>query len=328
MARAMSLHIGVNVPAGRMNARPLNHSEDFAWKMAVLANQAGYASMTVLRNQTATRQAVQNALTEAAELLGTGDSLLVTFSGHGTQEHDVNQDERGGVDEGWCLADGVLLDDELAGYWTRFSSGVRIVVVSESCHSGGIDRDDEDDPSRPQHTPHTAPPVYRGEEPVMDYSRTCTGAPRSNSRDIRADVLLLTACRKEEEAVEGIFSGVLLDLWADGTFQGNYCELYQRLHHCVSSRAGHHPEIMLLGAGNPAFPLEPAFRVAGHGPRYRDAYGYGYGGDSGYPAGDGYRGGGGYGPGYRGGDEYRDDDGCRGGRGFPGDGHRGGGYRS
>ena len=39
-------------------------------------------------------------------------------------------------DETWCLYDGELIDDELAELWAHFAKGVRIVVLSDSCHSG------------------------------------------------------------------------------------------------------------------------------------------------------------------------------------------------
>jgi hypothetical protein len=42
------------------------------------------------------------------------------------------------MDETWCLYDGQLLDDELHGAWEKFQAGVRILVFSDSCHSGTV----------------------------------------------------------------------------------------------------------------------------------------------------------------------------------------------
>jgi hypothetical protein len=44
------------------------------------------------------------------------------------------------MDETWCLFDGELLDDELHELWARFTRGVRVLVLSDSCHSGTVTR--------------------------------------------------------------------------------------------------------------------------------------------------------------------------------------------
>ncbi|HEX2207739.1 MAG TPA: caspase family protein [Longimicrobium sp.] len=144
MRRAVSIHIGVNQPGGRACTQPvLMTSEEAAWRMAALASQAGYESLQVLRGRAATRFAVHNALTGAAGMLETGDNLLVTFSGHGGQLNDARDAEPN--DESWCLFDGQLVDDKLAGYWRLFEPGVRIVVISDSCFSGGMNRNGDED---------------------------------------------------------------------------------------------------------------------------------------------------------------------------------------
>jgi hypothetical protein len=146
MTQAISIHVGVNRPQGRHEAN-LVHSEASAWRMAQVAKQAGFQSMLVLRGAWATRAAVAGALQRAAEALEPEGNLLVTFSGHGCEQADMDMGalrERSGMDEGWCLHDGTLLDDELLTCWRRFKPGVRIVVVSESCHSGDVGRDEED----------------------------------------------------------------------------------------------------------------------------------------------------------------------------------------
>lgn len=284
--RAVSLHIGVNRPAGRMAGFPLRQSEDVAWRMAGLANRAGFDSLRVLRGESATRQAVHNALTEAAATLADGDSLLVTFSGHGTQERDLDADEWGGIDEGWCLADGVMLDDKLSGYWRLFESGVRIVVVSESCYSGGMDRDDHGYPGpwgsgsaggRPGPAgPRDRTPVYRDapDVAVVDYTRSCIADPPRDSLGIRASVLLLSASRKEQVSQEELFSNHLLGVWDDGAFRGSYCELHREVgERVIRENATQQPQIMMVGSGDLAFPLEPAFHVdrerSGRGGTYR-----------------------------------------------------------
>lgn len=312
MSRAVSIHIGVNVPQGRLSGHPLRESETLAWRMAGLAERAGYDSLRVLRGPAATRRAVHEALTGAAGALGPGDTVFVSFAGHGLQEPDRDGDEGHGWDEGWCLADGVLVDDKLAGYWRLFDAGVRIVVVAESCYSGGSGRDDHlASPGRPilaptvrvmrdggtgtrtmrdggSRTPvmpnggYVTPAPSSGGfgTPVMapvaaaHYAASCIAeAPRSTD-GIRASLLLLAAAREEQPAQEGLFTKYLLKLWADGAFPGSYCDLHRQIRDCVmSERCTQEPQILMLGASDPSFPLEPAFRVDRGGPS-RDRINY------------------------------------------------------
>jgi hypothetical protein len=269
MARAVSIHIGVDHPHG--NHVPLRASESNAWRMAGLANQAGYTSLLVLRGRAATRQAVHEALTGAAGTLAEEDYLLVTFSGHGIQQPDGadDPDERCGRDQGWCMADGTLLDDKLAGYWRLFEPGVRIVVVSESCYSGGMGRDDKNEQTSvlppPFATVYRGPSVYRGgwrSVAGADYAGSCIGEPPRDTDGIRASLLMLTASREEQTAQEGLFARHLLDVWADGAFYGSYCDLHREVKaRVMRERSTQEPQILMLGSGDRGFPLCPAFRL-------------------------------------------------------------------
>jgi hypothetical protein len=76
----------------------------------------------------------------AAKELTEGDLFLVTYAGHGGQMPDNSGEESDNKDETWCLYDGQLRDDELYRFWQYFREGVRILVVSDSCHSGTVAR--------------------------------------------------------------------------------------------------------------------------------------------------------------------------------------------
>jgi hypothetical protein len=54
---------------------------------------------------------------------------------------DENNDEGDGADETWCLQDRQFLDDELFQHFRLFKPGVRIIVISDSCHSGTVTKD-------------------------------------------------------------------------------------------------------------------------------------------------------------------------------------------
>ncbi|HEX8394935.1 MAG TPA: caspase family protein [Longimicrobium sp.] len=261
----MSIHIGVNRPHGPEGGRPLQYSEATAWRMAELATRAGYDSLQVLRGAAATRAAVHQALTGAAGALGAGDTLLLTFSGHGVRVRDEDADERDGLDEAWCLADTVMMDDTLAGYWSLFERGVRIVVVSESCYGGGMGRTgmDLELPAGGRAGAGIAPVRWRGQALSVDAlaGNPCIAEPPRHHDGIRASVLLLCAAGETEPARDGVFTRFLLDLWDDGAFRGSYCDLYRLLRQRVTCESPQQMQIAMMGAPDPGFSMAPAFHV-------------------------------------------------------------------
>nr|WP_304521779.1 caspase family protein [Bacillus toyonensis] len=65
--------------------------------------------------------------------------FFVSYSGRGGQNRKRN-DETDGFDETRCLYDGQFTDDELYSLWHLFKEDVRIIVLSDSCHSGTVTR--------------------------------------------------------------------------------------------------------------------------------------------------------------------------------------------
>src|SRR6187397_378801 len=142
MAQGLSLHIGLNSVNPKHYAGwsgKLTACEADANDMASIAGSRKFASKKLLTKK-ATRSAVKSAIAAAAKKLKSGDIFFITYSGHGGQLPDQNGDEDDGLDETWCLYDGELVDDELFAAWANFRSGVRILVLSDSCHSGTVAR--------------------------------------------------------------------------------------------------------------------------------------------------------------------------------------------
>lgn len=258
MPRAVSIHIGVNYSRDRYPGQPLRHSEDAAWRMAQLANRAGYLSLRILRGAEATRGAVVEALEEAARTLEAGDILFLSYSGHGSREPDPNRDEGDPCDEAWCLHDGILPDDGLVELWRKFRAGVRILVVAECCFGGGGFRDADGSPVAARRS------VWRG-EPVMPYvtslPSTCIAEAPLDAYGISASILAIAAARDDQTARDGVFMDELMRVWDDGAFTGSFCDLFDEVRQRVMARASHEPQIMMLGASDTAFPLEPAFHL-------------------------------------------------------------------
>ena len=115
----------------------LNACEFDALDMADIAKSQGFKANTLLTT-TATRAKITEEIRNAAQTLKTGDIFMLSYSGHGGQLPDLNGDEIDAIDETWCTYDGQLVDDELYELLAEMEQGVRILVFSDSCHSGTV----------------------------------------------------------------------------------------------------------------------------------------------------------------------------------------------
>jgi len=136
----VSIHIGVD----RVNevhygsSYLLDSCENDANKMHEIAEALGYDAVTLV-NEDATVLNFTSFMRNAIENLYEGDSILVSFSGHGSQipntAIDTEDDYR---DETLCFYDRMLIDDELYALLGQFKEGVRVHLVFDSCHSGTV----------------------------------------------------------------------------------------------------------------------------------------------------------------------------------------------
>ena len=172
-----------------------------------------------------------------------GDIFLFTFSGHGGQIKDCDGDEEDGMDETWCLYDGYLLDDELGARWKEFKRGVRIIVISASCHSGTAIRAYTSD-CFPGNTPDHA-----CKKEIKQNAKSILSS-YINDGTIRASILHISACEDEQEALDGdklsLFTRLLLQHWDNGNFTGNYEELVRR----IRSESGYNQRAGIATLGN------------------------------------------------------------------------------
>jgi hypothetical protein len=107
--------------------------------MAVLCALEGVEAHT-LSDRAATRAGVAAAWRAAIDGLRAGDLVVVYYSGHGGVVGDTDGDERDGYDEHWCLWDGPMLDDHLYALLCESPVGLRVALISDSCHSGSMMR--------------------------------------------------------------------------------------------------------------------------------------------------------------------------------------------
>lgn len=250
MAMGISLHIGLN----RVDPEhyrgwdgTLRGCEHDAQDMSRLAGSLGY-STSLLLTADATVARVTGAIDAAAKALGPGDIFFVTYSGHGGQVPDTNGDERQATtdevgafpdryDETWVLFDRMLVDDELFELWSRFAPMARIVMLSDSCHSGTVakaapweDDPDDDEPNRriPIDVEERVYEAHRAQ-----YDDVQAVVPTRTASSIQATVALVSGCMDNQESADGRtngrFTARLLDVWDEGRFTGSLAALHEAI---------------------------------------------------------------------------------------------------
>jgi hypothetical protein len=273
-----SLHIGLNsVAASHYEgwSGPLGGCEFDANDMAALARSRGMAAK-VLLTKNATRARVLAGIRAAATRLKKGDMFFLTYSGHGGQMRDVTGEEEDSRDETWCLYDGELIDDELYLELSRFAAGVRVLVLSDSCHSGTVTRalvaaGADVAPRSRMMPPAVADATYRKHQRFYDGLQRkiakAAGTARVTDPDtvlahlpvkprvtsiaakFRAASILISGCQDNQTSMDGdrngAFTEALLGTWSNGTFPGDY----RRFHAAIRGRlpASQSPNLFTLG---------------------------------------------------------------------------------
>jgi hypothetical protein len=258
--RGLSLHIGLNAVSATHYqgwSGELSACEFDANDMAAIARAAGMKS-TVLLTKKATRANVFRAVAASAKTLKPGDLLFITYSGHGGQIPDVTGEEADKLDETWCLYDGEVIDDEIYLALSRFASGVRVLVLSDSCHSGTVTRARPPQPGEvPQGRSKMMPPAvamrtYREHQAFYDKLQRdvarasgkastpdpdsalarITVSPRLTAiaNDTKASVILISGCQDNQTSMDGDHNGAfteqVLQVWDHGKYRGNYAKFY------------------------------------------------------------------------------------------------------
>ncbi len=133
----LALCVGINDYPGTGSdlSGCVNDARD--WKQAL---QARGFTVTTLFDKQATAVAIRAALTKLVRAGAKGDTVVFTFSGHGSWLPDDDGDEVDGRDEMICPYDvssgGAVMDDDLHEIFSLREDGVRLVFLADSCHSG------------------------------------------------------------------------------------------------------------------------------------------------------------------------------------------------
>jgi hypothetical protein len=288
MTKGLSIHIGLNSvdPAHYAGwSGNLRACEADAHSMNAISAARGFQSTVFLTAQ-ATSANVINALQQAARDLKSGDILLITYSGHGGQVPDRNGEEDDGRDETWALYDRQLVDDELYALWGLFQAGVRIFMLSDSCHSGTMTRAIAAIPGTDalyeNSTAALSGDLVSSNEPsnfrvlpieIQDatymqnrdeYDQIQKDNPTGDKTPVNASVILISGCQDNQTSMDGVnnglFTGTLLKVWNNDQFKGGYrtfCRRIVRLMPPIQT-----PNFFTVGAQNKTFEQQTPFAIS------------------------------------------------------------------
>jgi hypothetical protein len=283
MTRGISLHIGLNEVDPQHYAGwdgKLAACEFDANDMQAIATSRGFES-SVLLTQQATSDAVVQAIERAAQELEPGDIFFITYSGHGGQVPDVNDEgELDSSDETWLAYDRQIVDDELFALWTKFKPGVRIAVLSDSCHSGSVNKGITNAGSVPdpvataeeaakQEPRFRALPrdkmieTYAQNHVLYDGIQEEVPSSTSSESELGARVLLISGCQDDQLSRDGFkngaFTAKLLEVWDDGAWTGGYSAFHEAIRSDMPD--DQQPNYNPIGAANADFEQQDPFTV-------------------------------------------------------------------
>jgi hypothetical protein len=202
MRRALCIGINDYPGTGSDLRGCVNDADDWAAELT----RRDFDVRTLL-DAAATGDGIRAGIRERIDAAAGGDTVVITFSGHGTWVPDLGGDEPDRRDEALCPYDveshGPLLDDELFELFLDRPRGVRVVLISDSCHSGSVTR--------------YAPPTGSGSRlirylpPEVFLTESETAAARRLARPARGrprhSALLLSGCQDAEYSYDATFAG-------------------------------------------------------------------------------------------------------------------------
>ncbi|WP_420553173.1 caspase family protein [Tenacibaculum aiptasiae] len=298
MARGISLHIGINEvdPTIYGSKLPLSGCVNDANDLSRIANRQGYET-TVLLDDQATSSNITQQITRAARTLQNGDIFFISYSGHGSSIPNTTSDsEPDGQDESWVLYNRQFLDDELYSLWLRFKEGVRIFVLSDSCHSGTmlksmilnqkmkrskmslktitknfdkevlktVEKEAEDN------VKVRLLPAEKSYENYMNnqefYQEIQYRNSNVKSQNLKASIILISGCQDHQFSYDygtnGLFTSKVKETWNSGRYSKNYSQFHREIKQKVlAQQSDQEPNFMSIGKNLSTFTSNKPFII-------------------------------------------------------------------
>lgn len=205
-----ALCVGINDYPG--TNQDLNGCINDAADWQELLEARGYHVERLIDAQ-ATRAAIVDGLTRLVENAGADDSLVFTFSGHGSWLPDDDSDEPDARDEMLCphdvMKDQYLLDDDLHALFSRKPEQARLYVIGDCCHSGSVVRYAES-PAQPDQAVikarFLAPYTFARGDRLLERAIDLAARTPATTK-LSYPATLLSGCKDTEFSYDTMFNG-------------------------------------------------------------------------------------------------------------------------
>ena len=261
--RRHALVIGIDTyPGFGLESQLAGAVRDARKMVEMLIERHGFTSGDVLQRieAQATRSGILDALETLRRRVGSGDQVLVFFSGHGSQMTDREGDEGDGLDETLVPFDGGrgdaenrdITDDEI-NHWAAGILEVtpHLTLIFDCCHAATL--------HRPAWRVRSVPPDLRPVDALPS-------SPVPTWRDVETGPrpLMLAACRDDERAFElppsiagedrGAFSLHLVEALRNAAPGETWGEIFTRSASALAADCPEqHPQVSGDGLNAPIF---------------------------------------------------------------------------
>lgn len=199
-----ALCVGINdYPFGEANDLRgcVNDANDWT---TLLRNNFGFTDVKQLLNEQATKANIIAGIKALLKGAKSGDILVFTNASHGTYRADVDADEPK-FDEAICPCDtnsDLLVDDELREIFKKIPDGVRLTVISDSCHSGSVTRK----PGTDRRNRQLDPRVFGGTALKPDELQAAR-AKKEKYPESKMKEILLSGCKSNQTSADAYIAG-------------------------------------------------------------------------------------------------------------------------
>ncbi|MCE5257677.1 MAG: caspase family protein [Chloroflexi bacterium] len=274
MAIGLAIHIGLNQVDPEHykdeNGEPWNGSltgcEFDAQDLLALSESQGFSSQLLI-GPLATVENVKEAILQTAESLMPADFLLVTFSGYGGQVPN-RFSELNSQSQTWCLYDRQFVLNELNALWMEFRVGVRILVLSDTCHNDTVARRPMFDSVNKVGGP--AARLLPDSVQMTTYSRNqreyddiLKNYPEVDQEQVHASVIVISGCQDNQVSFDGsrngLFTAAMLRIWDNGNFRGSLIQFWRYIIDQMPMYQS--PNLFRIGVPNPEFEQQGPFSL-------------------------------------------------------------------
>ncbi len=268
----LALHIGINVVDNKYYHGLIPELKGCVNDKQNLENWSkSKGFLTVgLTNESATKENIIKEILNLAQVTHAEDWVLVTYAGHGAPIKDENADEHDGFDESWVTYNGFLIDDEINAALKQFKTGVNVIFLSDSCHSGTVARS-----LNVMNEPLNGDVLMRYiplhiVNQVLSLNQTFAGELKGRAlgkrmliedEQVMSNLLSFAACQDDEFAQElngkGLFTTAFLDCMKKAESIKNYNHLYVMVREALPRNQN--PKLFFYGPKVIDFPNHPLF---------------------------------------------------------------------